>query len=405
MKKILAITFGVIVIITLLFWKKEEKGVQSVCIDKNGIEVITFLDITPKGEVILTDNDRSYKITAEKKEELEFKIVGQFDKRGKREFYIEDKINRYGIVNEDLKVILSPSYNYVSNISFSDYFLAKDNEENYFLIDTKNEKVGVSYEYAQVLEKEKLIKVKSNGKYGLLDGKGKLILPLEYDDIYIVKNGRALVKNSGKYGLIDIKEGVILPIEYDEVYFSEKNYLAKKDGNYYLNNKLVEGIRVYPSFNDVLIYEKENGFALINLEKLEISEKVLSEVSSNFNNYLIVGNGDKYSIINKNASLDDLDYRYDYVEKLCSDTFQIGDNSGLLGLVVGDKLVTEIKYDKFIILNCDYYLGVLGKNEGELLNSKGEVLDKFNVKDLFYYNENIVAITAGEKLKLLELEE
>lgn len=60
-----------------------------------------------------------------------------------------------------------------------------------------------------------MVRVKNNGKCGLIDSSGKVIIPFEFDDVLSFKNGLAPVKKNGKWGFIDSKNKLILPYRYD----------------------------------------------------------------------------------------------------------------------------------------------------------------------------------------------
>lgn len=53
---------------------------------------------------------------------------------------------------------------------------------------------------------------------GVIDEKGNIILPVEYDAIYIQHPDHyAIVKKNGKYGIITLNEEIILPFEFDYI--------------------------------------------------------------------------------------------------------------------------------------------------------------------------------------------
>lgn len=60
--------------------------------------------------------------------------------------------------------------------------------------------------------------VQKDNKFGFIDMKGKVIVPIEYDHIGefgVQGKPWALVQKNNKFGLIDMKGEVIIPIEYD----------------------------------------------------------------------------------------------------------------------------------------------------------------------------------------------
>lgn len=82
-------------------------------------------------------------------------------------FAIVELNGKYGFIDETVKEIVSPKYDYVSNF--------------------KNGFAGVGL----------------NGKDGFIDETGKEIAPLKYDYISDFKNGFVVVGLNGEYGCID----------------------------------------------------------------------------------------------------------------------------------------------------------------------------------------------------------
>jgi hypothetical protein len=91
-----------------------------------------------------------------------------------------------------------------------------------------------------------LASVELNGKYGIIDKNGNLLLPLEYDYIRRYDNGLAAVKSGGKWGLIDESFNIVVSCKYDDVgrfenglcrverYYNDRPPTDKQDG---LNKK------------------------------------------------------------------------------------------------------------------------------------------------------------------------
>lgn len=74
-----------------------------------------------------------------------------------------------------------------------------------------------------------------HGKYGLINGEGKIILPIKYSQIETLPNGFRKVSEGGyddKYGLLNKDGKVILPVSYEEVSVSENRIRVKKNGKY-----------------------------------------------------------------------------------------------------------------------------------------------------------------------------
>lgn len=59
--------------------------------------------------------------------------------------------------------------------------------------------------------------VKQDGKWGIINHKGELVVPCVYDDMLTCSNGLIGVKLNEKYGFINTKGDVIIPFNFDDV--------------------------------------------------------------------------------------------------------------------------------------------------------------------------------------------
>lgn len=63
-----------------------------------------------------------------------------------------------------------------------------------------------------------LAKVQKNKKIGFVDPKGKLVVPLVYDDAFPFAEGLAAVKSGYKWGFVDMEGNMVIPPKYDDAY-------------------------------------------------------------------------------------------------------------------------------------------------------------------------------------------
>lgn len=66
---------------------------------------------------------------------------------------------------------------------------------------------------------ENVLRVKKNGKYGLIDLLGKEILPVEYDEITVLDGteNSILIKKADKIGLVNDTGSIIIECNYKEI--------------------------------------------------------------------------------------------------------------------------------------------------------------------------------------------
>ena len=73
----------------------------------------------------------------------------------------------------------------------------------------------------------------TDGKWGFIDGKGKLAIPFKYDLVFGFTEGLAAVWLNGKGGFIDKTDSVVIPLKYGEVReFSKGMAMVDFNGKY-----------------------------------------------------------------------------------------------------------------------------------------------------------------------------
>jgi len=87
-----------------------------------------------------------------------------------------------------------------------------------------------------------MLEIRIDGKSGIVDRTGRVIVPCEYDYIYIddmsYRRGFVRVEKDGKHGIIDKKGRVVIPVEYEMCGNLERNRaVAGYDGKYGFVNR------------------------------------------------------------------------------------------------------------------------------------------------------------------------
>lgn len=160
------------------------------------------------------------------------------------DFSIVKKNNRFGIINFNNVALVPISYLSLYAVfdqwdekpkGSSNYFVAKS-ENGAKIIDLHNKTVLSGYDSIDPIFNDhfKFI-VEKNHKFGIVDLKNKIILPLEYDEIsnwteYGPRRSKFIVKN-GKTGLIDHESfKITIPTIYDQFRYLNGLIFAKRNG-------------------------------------------------------------------------------------------------------------------------------------------------------------------------------
>ena len=162
-----------------------------------------------------------------------------------KDFYKIRKCGKWGIVKDTGEVFISCKYDYID--SFEDNGLCKvgnsdDNGFHYGFVNEQGiEQIPVIYEdwccyYPDSFYFENGVAVaKKDGRYGIINENNIIIHPFDmnYSSMSKICNGYSTMKDSnGKWGAIDAKGKVVIPCQYDRWFSFNKEGIAnvKKDG-------------------------------------------------------------------------------------------------------------------------------------------------------------------------------
>ena len=78
-----------------------------------------------------------------------------------------------------------------------------------------------------------LAAVEVDSKYGFINTKGELVIPLMYDYAFGFSDGLAEVKYQGLYGVIDVNNRTVIDFKHQHLELLKPNLVAVKDGDRY----------------------------------------------------------------------------------------------------------------------------------------------------------------------------
>ncbi|MCI8344497.1 MAG: hypothetical protein HFJ42_00670 [Clostridia bacterium] len=230
---------------------------------------------------------------------------------------ISNKDIRYGVHNLDNEEIVGTKYTNIEFIEGSEEFIVTTVEEKVGIITSEGDtKVTPQYDaLKQIDKKSNLYMATSNGKSGIIEKNGKILIYLEYEQIgidtkqfptndiknrYILFDNAIPVKQNGRWGLFNTKGEVILPIEYISL-----GCISKTSSDRSLNN-----ILVIPEIEGIVIckeFQTDNGkmelYGIVNSRGKELVEVCLDTVYS-----VTVSGKDEYTMVNAGNSIDVIEY-------------------------------------------------------------------------------------------------
>jgi len=138
--------------------------------------------------------------------------------------------------------------------------------------------------YSLDIEEELLIvgneDEEGNLKWGMTELDGRIIIPIEYDEIeedicYLI------VKKDKKCGAIGLDGKIIIPVEYDKVEVLEIGFFIKKNEKFGLTNAIGEIIIPveYDSIDDFYI-DIGKGLSVVKKDRKNVSETKIKHKTS-----------------------------------------------------------------------------------------------------------------------------
>lgn len=153
------------------------------------------------------------------------------------------------------------------------YQILYDEQNKVYIVKTKDYKTGildndlkeiVPFEYNQIVAGKgtELFLVYKDKKFGFMNGKGKMIIPMIYDGADIFSEGLAPVLKNGKWGFINEKGETVIDFKFDGRMKSfENGYATFYQGNQsvFINKKGEKVGELGDHDYDIKYYSKDKG--------------------------------------------------------------------------------------------------------------------------------------------------
>lgn len=252
---------------------------------------------------------------------------------------------KWGVINSLGDIVIQPTYDTMITIpdQTKEVFICQTNvnlEEGTYdskAINSKSTQLFTEYDKVEPLQNidesgivyydANALKVSKDGKYGLINYKGKELLACEYTEIYPIeklKNSFITVKDSQK-GLVDNSGNIIIENKYSDIQALTTQYadgyIVKNDSSKYgiinynkkqvLECKYTEIKKVYGS--NMYVVKEGNDIELVNDNNEVLLKNKFKEVVSIDNNNLIIKDNNKYGVIDSKGETK-LNTEYDYLE-------------------------------------------------------------------------------------------
>lgn len=284
--------------------------------------------------------------------------------------------SKWGVINSSGDIVIEPTYD--------ETIVIPDNTKAVFIctydvdyangtyktkvLNEKNEEIITGYELVEAIEnydesntiwyEADVLKVKKDGKYGLVDFKGTKLLDCDYTEIVSLKgtSNSLLTTKDGKKGIVDNTGAVILDNEYKSIQAISSKYengyiVQGQNGKYGVMN-WSKTVAVEAKYETVKpIYGDGNYYVVKENGKWKIVDTVGGSYLSGKYDDIISANGD-YAVVKKGS-------KYGVVSIL----------DGEVAIPVSYDAVAFSENDRYIVKQNNKY-GVMNREGTELIDKK-----------------------------------
>ena len=318
--------------------------------------------------------------------------------------YTQDK---WGVINNKGEIVVEPSY--------EEMILIPDHTKPVFLctynvdyntqtyktkaINENGEEILSGYDSIEAISNQNskgqiwcekdVFKVSKNGKYGVINSKGKEILACDYEEINALNGveGYLVNKRDGKVGLCNLFGNVVIENQYKDIKaISEENkqefIIQDNDGKYGIASNDKKNI-IDPTYEAIaqintknIYVVKENGkWSIINQQKdVLVNGDMFDEVKEINEANIVIKKDKKYGIINTDGE-EKVKTQYDDLT-IASGEYYIAKKDGQYGVIdLSGQTKLEFRYKNLsYIKTANIYIGDTEGAQSDFLN------DVFDIK-------------------------
>lgn len=315
---------------------------------------------------------------------------------------------RDGLINTDGEIVLEPCCQFIH------WSNALKQPMLYGVADTKGRKRNGFFDVEKrevvVFDEQFYLKkygyaITRNGRWaGLVDADGQIAITHKYANLKAVDDFNLYValRSNGKVGLISCDGKIIIPCEYDDLYIEGDSATVMQDGKWHFMD--VHGRCLSYRVYDRCYTFKKNGYAIIGTERNGImyygvvdknEQIVISPTYQNLywldieNNLLAAGDKQNITVIDVDGNRK-LYGSFSYIHRHYRNAYIVynyGSKSPIAGVVCEDgRSILPVEFKSISMIN-DTYVVSGRRNRHSLYTLDGEIIFS-SVYDLFSCNNN-----------------
>lgn len=294
------------------------------------------------------------------------------------------KDNKWGVIDNKGKEIIEPIYDEMVVVpnKNKDIFICvydvnyENNTYKTKVLDKSGKEILEKYELVEAIENSKenevwyeddVLKFQKDGKYGLINFKGKEILDAEYTNIYALSGTEKsiIIEKDGKKGVFStVSNEIVVEVKYDEISSINNN-----------------------NENGYIVKNSENKYGILSNDKKTILEEKYDEIKNiESKDYVVVKEKNVLKVVDKSGQTV-IETGFDSVEQINSDQFIII-KDGKYGVI--DKLgntVLSNEYEDIKPSISNYYIVKKDGKYGIVLTADNSIKINYEYENINYIKE------------------
>ncbi len=242
------------------------------------------------------------------------------------------------------------------------------------VLNEKGEEILTDYDTVEAIEnydssnnlwyESGILKVSQNGKYGIIDMNGSILVNCEYDSISALKGvtNSLLTEKDGKYGIVDNVGSVIINNEYKEIKPISEQYE-----------------------NGYIVVDENDKYGVINYTKTVALENKYDDIKQAYGNgkYYIVKEGNDWKIVDTDGN-EFISEEYENIVSVNGENAVIEENNKYGVVSIADnKAIINPDYDSISYATGSNYI-VSQDGKYGVMDSNGNKLVDFNYTNIVY---------------------
>lgn len=195
-------------------------------------------------------------------------------------YLIAGKGGKYGVFGRDGKLTIPIQYDSITCVTNELVITLKNKKKKLLKVDGST---ADPVEYDEITWLNRYFLLKKADKYGIADWNGAFTIPLDFENLTIIRPARRAIalfvfaSKKGKKGIVNMEDGrIILPFEYDEIK--------------YLNTQLVIACKG-KKYGIIDFYDGNKVVLPLEYKSIKYQNKIITAEKNGYEKYKIDGNG------------------------------------------------------------------------------------------------------------------